>query len=276
MVEAAARIKTRPRSFAVERTHYAVGAGKRTALALALLAVLPFALSVPVMAYQRWQHGLLFDLPSLAVVGLCLSIVAALLAVQLMHAIRAKLTLGERGFLFTLPRGRGSAPLLHYSRQGIAYQDIAEVELRRELFGGSVMPVVLQGAHVITRKGVDVLLGYVSEDNPDDSFPFIDIAHQLAERAEAPLIEEPGVWKTLYSRTQAKAEGLIAGDSRRVDQAELDRLDRNHRRFGIAVVNVVLAIVLVGIAMDYADAARSLPSEPPHVHAPSVAPSSQQ
>ncbi len=268
MAEAAARIRTRPRSFAVERTYYATSAGKRTALALALLAVLPFALSVPVMAYQRWQHGLLFDLPSLAVVGLGLWVVAALLIVQLMHAIRAKLTLGERGFLFTLPRGRGPAPLLHYARQGIAYQDVSAVELRRELFGGSVMPVVLQGAHVITKKGVDVLLGYVSEENPDDSFPFIDIAHQIAERSEAPLVEEPGIWKTLHSRTQAKAEGLIAGDSRRVDQSELDRLNRNHRRFGIAVINVVLAVVLVGVAMDFTDAGRGSTAEPPQVHAP--------
>lgn len=243
-----------------ERTHYGAGEGKRVALALALLALLPFAVSLPVMIAQRIAHGLMFDLPALIVFGLALLFVMALLLVQLTHAVRARLLLGERAFTFTLPRGRGSAPMLHYMRQTIPYSEIAEVELRRELFGGALMPVVLQGAHVITKKGVDVRLGYVSETNADDDFPFDRIARQLAERAGVRLVEEDGVWRTLHSKAQARAAGLIAGDAKRVEPAELERLNRNHRRFGLAVVNIVLAVLLVGIAMDIADQSRAAPA----------------
>lgn len=258
------------RSAADARTHFAVGGGKRTALALAFLMLLPFAVSLPVMIYQRLQDGVLFDLPGLLLFGLCLLIILALLAVQLTYAIRSRLTLGERAFTFTLPRGRGSAPMLHYTRQTIAYADIAEVELRREIFGSSVMPVVLQGAHVITKKGIDVLLGFVSETNADDAFPFVKIAWQIADRAQVPLLEEPGIWRTLHSKKQAKAAGLIAGDAKRVEPAEMERLNRNHRRFGLAVINIVLAILLVGIAMDVTEAHRNDAGGPipPQVRAP--------
>ncbi len=242
-----------------ERTHYGAGEGKRLALALAFLALLPFAISLPVMIAQRIKHGLMFDLPALIVFGLALLIVLMLLLAQLTHAVRARLLIGERAFTFTLPRGRGSAPMLHYMRQTIPYSEIAEVELRRELFGGALMPVVLQGAHVITKKGVDIRLGYVSETNADDDFPFDSIARQLAERAGVRLVEEEGVWRTLHSKAQAKAAGLIAGDAKRVEPAELERLNRNHRRFGLAVVNIVLAVLLIGIAMDVATQSRALP-----------------
>lgn len=242
------------------RTQYTIGEGKRTALALALLALLPFAVSLPVMIYQRIIHGLLFDIPGLLILSLCLLFVMALLIAELTHAVRSRVLVGERAFTFTLPRGRGSAPMLRYMRQTIPYSEIAEIELRRELFGGALMPVVLQGAHVITKKGIDVRLGYVSETYPDDDFPFDRIARQLAERAAVPLIEEEGVWRTLHSKAQARAAGLIAGDAKRVEPAELERLRRNHRRFGLAVVNIVLAVVLVGIAMDVAGGSRAIPA----------------
>lgn len=249
-----------PRLLYSERTHYGAGEGKRVALALAILALLPFAVSLPVMITQRITHGLMFDIPALIVFGLALLIVMALLLAQLTHAVRARVLIGERALTFTLPRGRGSAPMLHYMRQTIPHSEIAEVELRRELFGGALMPVVLQGAHVITKKGVDVRLGYVSETNADDDFPFDRIARQLAERAGVPLVEEDGAWRTLHSKSQAKAAGLIAGDAKRVEPAELERLNRNHRRFGLAVVNIVLAVLLVGIAMDIAEQSRMAPA----------------
>lgn len=257
MADIAGKATSRPRQIAGERYHYAVGNGKRTALALAFLVLLPFFASLPVMIYQRLEHGNTIDIWQLLFFGLCLCIVVGLLAVQLTYAVRARLTLGERAFAFTLPRGSGAAAMLHYARQTIPYSEIAEIELRREIFGGSIMPVVLQGAHVITKKGFDVLLGYVSESNADDAFPFNTIAHQIAERANVRLIEEPGIWRTLHSKTQAKAAGLIAGDAHLVEPAEIERLNRNHRRFGLAVINVVLAIVLVGIAMDITDVRRN-------------------
>lgn len=239
-----------------ERTFYAVGGGKRALLALAFLCLLPFVISVPVMIYQRLADGLVFDIWALAFFGLCLAAILVLLALQLMYAVRSRVVLGERAFTFTLPRGHGPAPTLHYARQTLGYAEIAEVELRREVFGGSVMPVILQGAHIITKKGIDIPLGYVSETNADNDFPFATIAHQIAGRANVPLLEEPGLWRTLHNKHQAAAAGLIAGDSQVVEAAEMARLNRNHRRFGLAIVNVVVALLLVGIAMDVTGAHR--------------------
>jgi hypothetical protein len=249
MVSSVKNLKPAPPA---ERIHYTVSGGKRMGYAFAILVLAPFFVSLPMMLYQRIAHGLWVDTWQLLIVALGFSIFLGLLGLALIHALRARVALGERSFTFTLPYRGGPTPLLRYDRQTIAYADIAEIELRREVFGGAFLPVELVGAHVITKKGIDIPLGYVSDLCPDRSLPFADIASELAGRAGVPLVEEPGVWRTLRSKAQAAAHGLIAGDAHLMQPEEVEKLNRNHRRLSLAVVNIVVAIVLVGVATDLA------------------------
>ncbi|MCK9911945.1 hypothetical protein MXD81_22510, partial [Microbacteriaceae bacterium K1510] len=63
----------------------------------------------------------------------------------------ARIELGEKSVKMTLPSGRGPTPIVRYRSHDIPYDQIKAVETRREIYGGSVAPVLLQGARLILK-----------------------------------------------------------------------------------------------------------------------------
>lgn len=234
-----------------ERTGYAASGARKTTLSFLMLLLLPFFASLPVMLFQRFAIGQWYDTMPLAIVGVFFSALMLLLLMQLMFSLRARLSLGETAVTFTLPSGRGPTPMLRYASHAIPYSEIQAVGLRREVFGGSYAPIVLQGAHILTKAGASIPLGYVSEANVDPAFPYPAMARQIAARARIPVTEEGGVWRTLLKPQQAKALGIIPGQSYAVTAADIEGLNRSHRRMIVFLVNLLVTLVLAGIAMDF-------------------------
>ncbi|MGL4398001.1 MAG: hypothetical protein ACRCS9_15805, partial [Hyphomicrobium sp.] len=143
---------------------------------------------------------------------------------------------------------RATTPLLRYRRHSIPYADITGVELRREIFGSKLAPVMLQGAVLQTRSKGEVPLGFVSEANVDGAFPFPAIARDIAARAGVELADRGSVWRGGASGIL----GVIAPGARHVVTVdEVATLKRSHRRLMLVLVNTLLTLVIMGAAMDY-------------------------
>ena len=141
--------------------------------------------------------------------------------------------------------------MVRYRTHEIPYDQIKAVETRREIYGGSVAPVLLQGARLILKDDTPVKLGYVSEANSDPCFPYPEIAHQIAERAgahgrasrqRAPLGAEE------VPRPQAAA--CSASPRATVDEAQIEALNESHRRWVMRLICLLVGLVVVGIALD--------------------------
>ena len=121
----------------------------------------------------------------------------------------------------TLPSGRGPTPIVRYRTHDIPYDQIKAVETRREIYGGSVAPVLLQGARLVLKDDSAVKLGYVSEANSDPCFPYPEIAQQIAERAGLQVEHEGNVRRSLQKKyfglkkeflAEAAGDGSRGGD----------------------------------------------------------------
>jgi hypothetical protein len=91
----------------------------------------------------------------------------------------------------------------------------------------------------------------VSEANDDPVFPYVEIARKIAERARLPLIDRGSVRRSVRS----KMMGIKASDLENtlVDDREIARLNASHNTFMLALIGIVLLLMLVGIAQDFAD-----------------------
>lgn len=233
-----------------ERADYGAREGRKAFFAIALLVVLPFALSLPIMLYHRLAYGLWFDVAQLAVLATALAAILAMLFLELLFSLRARLTLGKTALSFTLPAGLGPTPLLRYQSRDIPYHTIKGVELRREIFGAPLMPVVMQGAVVHTKDKGSITLGYSKEVGGDPPFPFAEIAQKVARRAAVPLVEQRTIWKRPRSDRALEYISEIDTETYIVDPAEVARLNAKHRRLVLAVGSAAATLVLLGIGAD--------------------------
>jgi hypothetical protein len=230
-----------------ERTIYAASGARKTMISFLFLLLLPFFASLPAMLGMRISHGLWGDAIGLGVMALAFLAVMFLLLVNLMFSLRARVQLGEKSLRLTLPTGRGPTPMLRYRTAEIAYSDIAAVETRREIYGGALAPVLLSGARIVKKDGTSVQLGYDADSNPDQAFPYVEIAHNIAKHAGLTVQDKGHVRRSLTSKVMGIAS---TGDSATVDAAEIARLNGAHRRFVLALVLLLTALVVTGIAMD--------------------------
>ncbi len=179
----------------VERTNYGASGGRKTAFSFLMLLLLPFFTSLPFMLYQRINHGLWFDTWQLLLFAVVFSAIMFLVLIELLFSLRAYLSLGKSSVKFTLPSGRGPTPMLRYASFDIPYHAIKAVEVRREVFGGALAPVMMRGAVIRTKDEREITLGYVSEANVDPAFPYPLIAEQIARRAGLPLVDQGTIWR---------------------------------------------------------------------------------
>lgn len=235
---------------------YRASGGRRTFFSFAFLILLPFFASLPIMIYTRITNGLWIDTAGLAIFAACFAAVMFLLFVELMQSLRSRVVLGPKGVKFTLPAGNGPTPMLRYQTQKFDYDEIESVETQREVYGGTIAPVMLQGARIAKKDGEVLTLGYVSEANVDPAFPYPVIAKQIADRARLPLIDRGSVRRSARAHflgIRARAQvGKPDGISDILNDAQIEDLNHRHRSIMLMVLGAITILLLVGIAADFA------------------------
>jgi hypothetical protein len=234
------------------RTYYTAGGGRKTVMSFLFLLLLPFFISLPGMFWMRWNSGLMTDNFGFLVMALAFTALMFFVFIELMQSLRTRIELTPASVKMTLPSGRGPTPMVRYKSHDIPYDQIHAVETRREIYGGSLAPVLLKGTRLITKDGTTVSLGYVSDANVDPSFPYPEIAKKIADRARLPLIDRGNVRRSVGRKlfgikTEKAAEGPT------IDEAQIADLNRNHRNVVLAMIVGMVGLIAVGIVDDVSE-----------------------
>jgi hypothetical protein len=235
-----------------ERTVYAAGGGRKFAFSFIFLILLPFFISLPPMLFWRISQGHWQGTPGLVVLAVAFSFIMILLLIELIHSLMARIELGQTSVKMMLPAGRGPTPIVRYRRHDIPYGDIKAVETRREIYGGSVAPVLLQGARLVLKDDSAVKLGYVSEANSDPCFPYPEIAQKIAERAGLSVQHRGNVRRSLQKKYFGLKKEFLAEAAGEVPESEIEALNKSHRKWVMRPISMLVGIVVVGIALDIA------------------------
>ncbi len=236
--------------YVAEPEDYGASVLRTTIFCLVFLLLLPFFASLPAMIGMRAAAGHLSENLGLLVLAAVFTGLMFLVFVEMMFSIRTRVHLGREKVRMTLPSGRGPTPMLRYRSYEFPYDQVQSVETRREIYGGSLVPVLMKGARVNLKDGSVVRLGYVSEADSDPVFPYVEIAGKIAERARLPLIDRGSVRRSVRS----KMLGVKASDAENtlVEDREIARLNVSHNNFMLALIGVLLLLMLVGIVEDFA------------------------
>jgi len=233
-----------------ERTVYAAGGGRKFAFSFIFLLLLPFYISLPPMLFWRISQGHWHGTLGLVVLAVAFTFIMFLLVIELMHSLRARIELGDQALKLTLPSGRGPTPIVRYRSREIPYDKIKAVETRREIYGGSVAPVLLQGARLILNDDTPVKLGYVSEANSDPCFPYPEIAQQIAARAGVTVEHKGNVRRSVQKKYLGLSRSLLVPSDGSVEDSEIEALNKSHRRWVMKLISLLVVLVVAGIAMD--------------------------
>ncbi len=241
-----------------ERTVYEAGGGRKTALSLAFLILLPFYASLPAMLARRLVHGLWLDTIGLIVFSALFTALMALLGIQLYLSLRSRVELGQTSVRISLPQGGSATPVLHFIDKTIPYDAIAAVETRNVLFGNAMAPVLLRATRLALKNGEHVRLGNVNEDNVDAALPFPEIGARIAERAGVQVVDagtvrrsiDRPVLKFLGRKTPPEASPPLT-------EAEIAEINSRHARFLKYLVAGMAVLVVAGIAVDVFTAPRT-------------------
>jgi hypothetical protein len=231
-----------------EPTVYQAGGFRKLVLAFLFLLLLPFFISMPVMLYQRLARGVLFDHWGLIVLAVGFTLIMLLLLFELIYSIRARIVLGESGIRLSVPAGRFGVPALSYRQAEVPYDQVAAVETRCEIYGGSIAPVMMRQARITTKQGQQHSLGSVSEADTDPLFPVKDIAERLCRNCGVQLVEREAVRrqtrKLLMGLSEEATDVPVSADM-------VAALNRNHNRFMLGLVAVMVLLLAAGIAIDF-------------------------
>lgn len=229
---------------------YAASGGRKTIFSFVFLILLPFFVSLPAMFFMRVKHGLLFDAIGLAIMAAAFSILMFLVLIELLASLRTRVELAPDRVKMTLPSGRGPTPMLFYKSYEVPYDQVQTVETRREIYGGSLLPVLLKGARIITKDGKAIPIGYISEANVDPAFPYPEIAKKIAERARLPLIDRGNVRRSFRRKYLGfKSGGVNEVDT--VDEAQIAALNKSHHNVVMALVTALVVLIGVGVVHDF-------------------------
>jgi hypothetical protein len=235
-----------------ERTVYAAGGGRKFAFAFVFLILLPFFISLPPMLFWRLSQGVWTGTFGLLVLAAGFTVIMFLLFIEVMHSLMTRIELGENSVKMTLPAGRGPTPVVRYRSHDIPYDQIKAVETRREIYGGSMAPVLLQGARLVLKDDSAVKLGYVSEANSDPCFPYPEIAQKIAERAGLQVEHKGNVRRSLQKKYFGLKKEFLAEAAGEVPEAEIEALNKSHRKWVMRIIGLLVGLMVVGIALDIA------------------------
>lgn len=235
-----------------ERTVYAAGGGRKFAFAFVFLILLPFFISLPPMLFWRLSQGVWTGTFGLLVLAAGFTVIMFLLFIEVMHSLMTRIELGESSVKMTLPAGRGPTPVVRYRSHDIPYDQVKAVETRREIYGGSMAPVLLQGARLVLKDDSAVKLGYVSEANSDPCFPYPEIAQKIAERAGLQVEHKGNVRRSLQKKYFGLKKEFLAEAAGEVPEAEIEALNKSHRKWVMRIIGLLVGLMALGIALDIA------------------------
>jgi hypothetical protein len=233
-----------------ERTVYAAGGGRKFAFAFVFLILLPFFISLPPMLFWRLSQGVWTGTFGLLVLAAGFTVIMFLLFIEVMHSLMTRIELGENSVKMTLPAGRGPTPVVRYRSHDIPYDQVKAVETRREIYGGSMAPVLLQGARLVLKDDSAVKLGYVSEANSDPCFPYPEIAQKIAERSGLQVEHKGNVRRSLQKKYFGLKKEFLAEAAGEVPEAEIEALNKSHRKWVMRIIGLLVGLMVVGIALD--------------------------
>jgi len=235
-----------------ERTVYAAGGGRKFAFAFVFLILLPFFISLPPMLFWRLSQGVWTGTFGLLVLAAGFTVIMFLLFIEVMHSLMTRIELGENSVKMTLPAGRGPTPVVRYRSHDIPYDQVKAVETRREIYGGSMAPVLLQGARLVLKDDSAVKLGYVSEANSDPCFPYPEIAQKIAERSGLQVEHKGNVRRSLQKKYFGLKKEFLAEAAGEVPEAEIEALNKSHRKWVMRIIGLLVGLMVLGIALDIA------------------------
>ncbi|MEO0792596.1 MAG: hypothetical protein AAFY27_08625 [Pseudomonadota bacterium] len=242
---------------------YAPHGVRKTVFALVFLILMPFFVSLPAMIYQRVESGVWLDTWGLLVIALAFAMLMALVLFELIYALRAEIVLGKTTVRLVLPAGlAGAMPMLNYRTYTIAYEDIVAVEQRSEVFGGTLVPVIMVSTWLRLADHRRILLGAVNEKCTDHVFPFEQIGRQIAERAGV-RFQSLGLVKRNVAHPLIGLKGHEE-DGTPLDDSIRDALNKRHRAIVIAMVSAFACLLALGLATDILNASADLGERQPN------------
>jgi hypothetical protein len=233
-----------------ERTVYAAGGARKLAFSFLFLLLLPFFASLPPMLFWRLSQGHWLGTIGLMVLAVGFAFIMFLVVVELMQSLRSRVELGQTSVKMTLPSGRGPTPILRYRSNDVPYDQIKAVEMRREVYGGAAVPVLLCGARLVLKDDSTVKLGYVSEANTDPCFPVPEIARQIAQRAGLTVQDRGAVRRSFQKKFLGLKREIVDEAEEPIGQYEMEVLNVRHHRWVMRLVWLLIGLVVLGIAMD--------------------------
>lgn len=227
---------------------YASGTLRKIIYSLVFLLLMPFFVSLGPMLYARVSQGQWVGTPGLVILSTAFLFLMGLLVVELVTSIRSRVVLGQNAVRIRLPQSRGLLSLFSYKTFNIPYQDIESVELRREIYGGSVAPVILKGARVCLKDGRHIKLGYINERNVDPAFPYTEIGERIAARANVPLVDIGDVRRSAFKKTFGVQASPDEQDV--LKDNDVAAINRRHGQVIIALIGILVLLVSIGLISD--------------------------
>lgn len=248
------------------RRHYRSSVARATTFSFVFLLLLPFFASLPAMIVMRVMSGRWDSTLGLAILAIGFATLMLLVLVELLFSVRARIDLGDTAVRMTLPAGRGLMPMLRYQRHEIPYSDIKSIESRREIYGGTLAPVLMRGARILTKDGRTIQLGYINESNVDPTFPYAEIAEQIAARAGMQVIDRGAVHRNVANKMMGIRTLDNGGGP--IDEQTIADLNRRHAHVVIVLVSGLVLLVGIGVAGDLMTEPDPVTSQPPAKTAP--------
>jgi hypothetical protein len=233
-----------------ERTVYAASGGRKLAFVFIFLLLAPFFVSLGPMLFWRLVQGHWSGTLGLLVLALAFGFIMLLVLVELLHSLLARVEIGDTAVKVTLPAARGPSPWVRYRSHEIPYDKIKAIETRREIYGGQVAPVLLNGARIILKDYTPIKLGYVSEANSDPCFPYPVIARQIAERAGVPIEHRGSVRRSAQRKLLGLKYNVLGEAEGDVQEEQIEVLNQSHRSWVMRLIWLLGILVVLGIALD--------------------------
>ncbi|MEQ8823303.1 MAG: hypothetical protein RIC14_02915 [Filomicrobium sp.] len=227
---------------------YASGRLRKVAFSLIFLLLAPFFVSLGPMLFARIYHGQWLDTSGLIILAIAFALLMSLIIIELISSIRSRVVIGTKGVRIRLPQARGLRSLFSYQTFNIPYEEIEAVETRREVYGGSLAPVIMKGARVCLKDGSHVKLGYINERNADPAFPFVEIGERIATRANVPLIDVGNVRRSAFNKTFGIRAAI--SDREALSEAEIHAVNTRHSQVIVVVVGLLVLLVGLGVVSD--------------------------
>lgn len=229
---------------------YRAGTGRKIALTVVLLLLLPFFVSLPMMILWRFREGQVTSAAILTVVAVLFALCLLFLLVTAIYSYRTRITVDDTALRYRGPTWTGGpTPGLRYVDRTIPLDRVGRLETRGEIYRAMAVPSLMTAARVVTKDGETLHLGYQHQTSEDPAFPIDDILAEISRRSGVPVTEAPGV--RVASQTSAMLRGLppwseVEYLSEEQRQATADQYRRMRRKNHALMFT--LAFVVIGLA----------------------------